>query len=309
MTPPRPPRAGLVAAAVLALSGTWALAQPPVTPTRTASQLAESFGGEKAITRPSRDSTLGFTFPVEISEVLVKGGDPVRKGDVLIRGNDSEFRYQAAQQRAIAESDLDIKRAQAAVDQAQIEFDAHERMRSEGAIQGGSQIEYERAKKLLALRRVEHEIAVFQSEQAKIQLQFREAQLDRFVLRAPFDGRIDQVVVDLGEVKKDADPVLRVVDTRVLRIDVPTPTALTLTLALKPGAPAWVLIDVPGEPRVYPGKVVELASDADSASETRRVRVELANPHDWPGGLACWVRFTTPEGEWAPRVVATGATP
>jgi RND family efflux transporter MFP subunit len=276
----------------------------PETPTRTASQLAESFGGEKAIARPSRDSTLGFTFPVEISEILVKGGHAVKKGDVLIRGDDSEFKLQYEQQKAVAESDLDIRRAQASVDQVQVEFDVHKRMREDPTTQGGSQIEYERARTLLALRKVEHEIAGFQSEQARIQLRFREAQLDRFVIRAPFDGRIDQIVGDLGEVKKDAEPVIRVVDTRVLWIDVATPTAQTLTLALKPGDSAWVLIDLPGEPRVYPGKVIELAADADPASQTRRVRVELVNSKDWPGGLTCWVRFTAPQGDWAPRVVA-----
>jgi hypothetical protein len=68
-----------------------------------------------------------------------------------------------------------------------------------------------------------------------------------------------------------------------------------------------VLVDVPGEPRVYPAKVIELGADADASSQTRRVRVEMANPKDWPGGLTCWVRFTPPGGEWTSRVA--GAAP
>ena len=108
--------------------------------------------------------------------------------------------------------------------------------------------------------------------------------------------------------------VLKIVATDPMWMDVNAPTSLTMTLGLKPGDKAWILLDVPGEPAVYVGKVIEIGAESDFAGQTRRVRVELANPSEWPVGPAAWVRFAAPEGEWAKRIAepkrtaeATGA--
>lgn len=283
-------------------------APPPDTAQKsnaTAARLAESFGGEKSFAQPSRDSTMGFTFPVEVREVLVKGGDVVKKGDILVTANADEARYQRDLQKLLAETDLDVRRAQTAVDQAQVEFDAQEAMKAERTL---TPVEFLRAKAQLAIRTVELEIAKFQQTQLKVQLSLRESQVERFILRAPFDGIVDQVGVDPGEVKRDAEPVIRVVDIDPLWIDVAAPTALTMTLGIKPGDKAWTLLDAPGEPRVYPGTVIEVSPAADQRSGTRRVRVEMANG-GWPSGLTCWVRFTEPTGDWAARIVADSREP
>ncbi len=266
----------------------------------TAARLAESFEGEKSFARPSRDSTMGFTFPVEIREVLVKGGDVVKKGDIMVAANAEEARYQRDLQKLLAETELDVRRAEAALKQAQVEFDAQKAIKEQI---GGAPVEFQRAEAQLEIRTVERDIAKFQQTQLKVQLSIREAYYERFILRAPFDGIVDQVGVDPGEVKRDAEPVIRVVDIDPLWIDVAAPLALTITLDLKPGDKAWALMDLPGEPQVRAGKVIEVSPAADERSGTRRVRVELANA-GWPAGLTCWVRFTEPTGDWSARIVA-----
>lgn len=244
---------------------------------------------------------MSFTFPVEVAEVLVRGGQVVRAGEVLVRARDEDFVAQRDLQRVIAESKLEVERAKASMDQAEVEFQAQEALLARNV--GGSKIDFDRARAQLAIRRAEYELARREARQQEIQLQVREAQLERYRLRAPFDGVIDSVVVDVGEVKRETEGVLRVVNIDPLWLDVPTPTAKTLTLRLSPGKPAWVLVDVPGEAQVWMGTVVEVAAEADPSSNTRRVRVELPNPERWPSGLSAWVRFTAPEGAWRERVV------
>jgi multidrug efflux pump subunit AcrA (membrane-fusion protein) len=277
---------------------------------------AASFGGEKSVTRPSRDSTLSYTFPVEIAEIVARGGAKVKKGDLLVKGRDDEYRYQRDLQKLQAESDLDIQKAQAALEQAQIEYDAQVELRD--LKKGGNKLQFDQARTVLAVRKVELALAQRDHTQQIAQLGFRQAQLDRLALTAPFDGQVDTVSVEVGEVKRETEPVIRVVATDKLWIDVNTPIAQTLNLALKAGDRAWVLMDTPGggEPKVYMGKVIEVAADANFEAGLRRVRVELDNPADWPSGLTSWVRFTAPTGEWAPRVVdrvavapAPGANP
>lgn len=290
-------RVAIAAAALVGavLSG-FVWAQPGATPAVRASD----FGGVRAVVRASRDATMSFTFPIEIAEIAVKGGAKVKKGDLLIRGRDDEYIAQRDLQRTQAESDLEIQKAQAALNQATVEFEGWRELKERK--QAGSNLEFERAKTLLEARTVDLAIARLQKEQAGIQLRIREAQLDRVWLRAPFDGVVDRVTVEVGEVKRETEPVVRVVATDPLWIDANTPTDQTMKLGTKAGDPAWVVLEVPGEPAVYVGKVIEVGAEADFGSATRRIRVELANAGEWPGGLAAWVRLTPPEGEWAGRI-------
>ncbi len=264
------------------------------------SALAPTFSEVKGFTRPSRDSTLSFSFPIEIAEVLVRGGQSVRKGDLLVRGRDDEARFQRDLEKIAAESDLEVQRAQATLDQAQVEYDAQLEAKNKG---GSNKLDLARAMTTLAVRKVELDIARLNLARQTLQYQLRSAALDRYSMTAPFDGRVDKVSCDVGEVKRETEDVVRIVATNPLWIDVTPKTHQTLNLGTKPGDKAWVLLDLPGAPAVHIGEVVEVAPDADFGADTRRVRVELDNPKDWPSGTTAWVRFTAPEGAWAGRIV------
>lgn len=282
-------------------AGTGQAARPADPPT---TDPAAAFQGERGVTRPSRDSTLGFTIPSEIAQVLVKGGAMVKKGEVLVRARDEELRLQRDLQRMLAESDLPVQRAAAAVEQAQVEFDAQEALVEKN--KGTSRIELDRSRAQLKARKVDWEIAKHELAQQQVQLAFREEQLKRMTILAPFDGRVDRVTAEVGEVKRDTDPVIRVVSIDPLWIDVKVPTTRTLTTGQRVGDRAWVLLDTPGEPEVTQGTIIELAAEADFGSGTRRVRVEVPNPKQWPAGLAGWVRFAEPPAGFR---VAHGAKP
>jgi RND family efflux transporter MFP subunit len=265
----------------------------------SAAAVGDSFG-IKTIARASFDATMGFSFPTEIAEIVARGGQRVKKGDVLIRGRDEELRAQRDLQQVAAETDLPVQRAHAAMEQARVEYEAQETVRQKN--RASANIEVERARTTYVLRKVEHELAVIEQTQQQLQLRFRQAQLDRLQLVAPFDGIVDLVTCEVGEVKRDGDPVLRLVGIDRLWLDVPAPAFQTIELALKNGDAAWVMMDLPGEPRIFQGKVIEVAAEVDSSSKSRRIRVELPNPHEWPTGLNAWVRFTAPDEQWMARV-------
>jgi multidrug efflux system membrane fusion protein len=292
--------ATLALLAGLALFTPGALAQPQAQPAPAGKALPiGDFGGEKAVTRSSRDSTLAFPYPAEIVEISAHGGQPVKKGDLIIRARDEEYRYQRDLQQLMADSTLDIEKAQASVEQAQVEYDAQVQAKAKG---GGNKIDIDRARTTLDIKKVELAISKLEHTQQALQLKYRQAQLDRNELRAPFDGRVDEVFVDVGEVKRETDKVVRVVAVNPLWIDVPTPTGQTITLGLKPGDPAWVILDIPGDRTVVKGSIIEVGAEADAASDRRRIRVELPNPKEQPAGLTAWVRFQPPKGEWASKL-------
>jgi RND family efflux transporter MFP subunit len=264
-----------------------------------AANVGDTFG-VKTIARPSNDATMGFSFPTEIAEIVVRGGQRVRKGDVLIRGRDEELRAQRDLQQVAAETDLPVQRAHAALEQARVEYEAQEAVRQKN--RASANIEVERARTMFVLRKVEFELAQIEQKQQMLQLRFRQAQLDRLQMLAPFDGVVDMVACEVGEVRRDGEPVIRVVATDLLWMDVHAPAFETIELQLKNGDAAWVMMDLPGEPRIFQGKVVEVGPEVDSSSRTRRIRVELPNPYQWPTGLNAWVRFTPPDEKWMARL-------
>jgi len=77
----------------LALTCTLSRAQeatkPKASPRLDPALIAE-FGGKKSATKGHRDSVMGFSLPTQVAEVLVKGGQEVPKGTLLVRGDDTE---------------------------------------------------------------------------------------------------------------------------------------------------------------------------------------------------------------------------
>ncbi|HMN42400.1 MAG TPA: efflux RND transporter periplasmic adaptor subunit [Phycisphaerales bacterium] len=271
--------------------------QPPIQGLQAAADpswdtIAADFGGFKADTRPSRDVTMQFPSATEIREVIAVGGQHVKKGDILIRARDADILAAIAVQRDLAENDNEIEGSAKQAQLAQFKFD---RIKGSNTF---SPTEFEEARIGMEVARVQHEQAKRNKQQNVLKLKQAEAQYDRYKLDAPFDGIIEEVMVEVGEGVTEQTKVLRLVNIDKLWLDPYADTADTIRLNLKEGSPAWVLVEMPDAPRLVMGKVLYVSPVADSVSQTRRVRVEIENPQAWPAGTQARVRFTDPGKEW-----------
>ena len=286
---------GLASMAVVCAATIVAPAQPAAEPA-----MVRSFGGERAVTKPNRDAVMGFSLSTSVKEVAVVGGQRVSAGDLLVRGDDSEDIAEARFQRERAETELPVQRARKQAELARLEFDrAEEVFRRSGL----SQAEFDRARVASETAEIDLDLQLLNQTLSRLQADRAEARVAKFSLRAPWDGVVDQVLVDEGQSVREGDPVVRIVSVDPLEIDVPTPADQTLELGLKVGDRAWVLMLVARDPRVYVGTISEVAPTVDAASGTRRIRVEVPNPEHLVPGLACWVRFAEPSAEWQERIV------
>ncbi len=266
--------------------------------------IIREFSGTKAVTKPSRDAVMGFSLATRVTDVLVRGGQEVSKGDALLRGDDAEDVAMLDLQRLRADSDVPVKSAAKTKELAQMELERYEQLRVGG---GGTQQELDRARLQRDKADLDHEASLQNRQQEQVGLRVRQARVEKFVLRAPFDGVIDTVMVDVGQSVSENDKVLRIVNVDAIWIDMPAPMNDAATLAAKRDDPAWVLLDVAGTARLVQGKVVEVAPAADPASRTRRIRIEVRNEKGQdrliPGDSA-WVRLTPPSEALTSKLAA-----
>lgn len=273
---------------------------PPAAPGLTPAQIS-SFGGDKCLTRPSRDSTMGFAAPTRITEVLVKGGDDVKKGQLLLRGDDLEDTLVVQLQKIRADTDLPVQKAVKTAELAKVEFERTQDAFNKAA---ASKQDLDRAKLTWESSEIDAAQAKQQQEQEELQVKRLDERVNKLRVYAPFDGQVDIVMMDVGQSVSETDKIIRVVNVDPIWMDVPTPTARLNELTIKVGDPAWVLMDLPGDAQVLLGKVIEVSPVADSSSATRRIRVEVSNKARRVPGVQAWVRFSEPTGDWKARIVA-----
>ena len=272
-----------------------------LSPGATAESLAEAFEGIRTFTRPGRDAEIGFQLPTQITGIAVAGDAKVAEGDLIILGDDREDVEMVRLQKLRAETDLPIQRASAQVRIAQTEFEEINNAFENGA---ATPQQLNRAEASLDVARIDLQTARLNQQQEEIGLRRMQERLERLRLKAPFDGRVAEILVDIGDSVQENRPVVRVVSLNPLRIDVHTPIEDIERLGISKDDTAWAYIARPGQPMLAIGTVLEVSPAADFSTRKRRVRVEIPNPHEIPSGLPAWVRFTEP-----PAAMLDGATP
>jgi membrane fusion protein, multidrug efflux system len=238
-----------------------------------------------------------------VMAVQVKAGQRVQKGAVMLRARDAELIAAMELQELQSKNRNEILSAEQAL---RLEQSRHDKGFASQNLSESEKVDLE----------VRLEQAKLQHEQAKVNLRTQEIRLDqlkgqyeRYRLEAPFDGIVEDLRVDVGQGVNEQTDVIRIVDTSTLWIEPAPSTTETLRLKLTEGSPAWVLVDLPGQPAMVEGAVLYVTPVADSASLTRRVRVEIANPRSWPAGTQARVSFEKPTPEWdAYRVSTTEAS-
>ena len=250
------------------------------------------WGQVDAVTKARHDLKLGFTVDGKVVRVLVKSGERVEEGQLLMELYDEEGKSLVNLYKLRARSDLEMQSGKAALRLAQVEERSIRQLFENNA---AKPIEVERAQITTIQAKLELEMAQQRGKEAILQLEQARARHREYELRATKDGIIDQVIVAEGELITKLEPVLRLVVTDPLWVDVAVPTGETLDI--KVNATAWVQSHLPGHEKPMRGKILHLAEVADAASDTRLVRIEVPNPHGLPAGGQVTVTFHGPGTE------------
>lgn len=254
--------------------------------------VAPARGDFEAFTKARHSLKLGITVPGKITKLPIEPGQRVKQGDLLLELEDLEGEAQIDILKMQAASNVAVESAKAQLEMSQFELKKVDKMYVDNI--GGSLVEVERAKIQVRIAKLKHEQAALEHELLELQLKQALARHERYKLKAPMDGLIEEVAVSKGETVEQLTPIIALVVTDTLRADTPVPTSETL--GLKVGDAAYVRINLPGfEDKVVTGKIIFMGQVVDAASDTRLVRIEMPNNDNLPAGVQVQVSFNKPD--------------
>lgn len=232
----------------------------------------------------SQNPTIAFELPGRLSELLVNEGDAASMGQVLAR-LDTQLLDAERQELEARADEINTELALARRNLARIERLEREQLASE------------RERDELSSR-VSLLEASLQRNQAG--LDGNRIRLEKSLLRAPFDARIQLRLVDEGAVVAAGAPVFNLVATDRREVRAGLPVRLVSDLTVGDRLPIQV-----GNERVA-GELIAIGAVVDQTTRSQVVRFAVAA--DWAPGELAYVTVSEPQqqtGAWLPETAVT----
>ncbi|CAA7611509.1 Multidrug resistance efflux pump [Candidatus Terasakiella magnetica] len=250
-----------------------------------------------------------------VVELRAEDNRPVRKGDVLLRIDDRDYRARvdearaalsarqaqltqtddkvAVQEAVITQSGASISAARADMVRAQADFERSKRLVKDDHVSrqrydstaadaaraqagvAGSGAQLQGAKRQLAVLAAEHHAAEAQVEQAKAQLALAENDLEATVIRSPVDGVIGNRGVRDGQYVRPGQMLLAVVPLASVWVDANFKETQLHRMAV--GQKAEITIDA------FPGQTIE--GRIDSFAPASGAKFSLLPPENATGNF------------------------
>jgi len=265
-----------------------------------ATALAADEPSVPAISKPSQELKLSFGAPGLVKDVPVNEGDHVKAGQVLAQQDDRQD--QAAYESAKKEADSEAKIAYSTADrdQKQVKYQRQLKLKEQ---RNTSESEVEDARLAVLLADTQIDLAKLEHEQKILDARRLEVKVEQMKIRAPVDGVIQKLNTGQGEMadpqNRDGAIVLVANDPLWVEMHLPTAQALQLTLGEK------LPVREAGQKEWQDAKIIFFAPQADAASDTELVRLELPNVKGRQSGLQMQVKLP----EKVAAVAATGTNP
>jgi len=224
----------------------------------------------EGVTTPSADVSASFTIPALVTELRVKEGQFVKKGDILA------IQDKGAEEQQLVRLKKEAS-ATAMMDKAKVEIDYYkkdvESLRE--ALAKGASSKKELNDSLLKLRTAELSLkeAEFNKEIAALKVKELESKITQYVLKSPVNGAVEKLSIEPGEAPKTGEEHIRIVSVKPMWVEVPVPRKIAIKL--KNSGKAKVFF--PDTDKAESAKIIYISPVADTASDTVRVKLEIAN--------------------------------
>lgn len=224
---------------------------------------------------PARQVVLGTEVGgkvINVSDNLQPGGK-FKKGDIIARVDPSDYRLAVEQQFALVDSaaaQLQVEESRRAVAKREWEM-----FGSKGKNATNEQ---------LALREPQMRSATTQLKSAKSGLKRARLSVERTLLRAPFDGMVQNRNVDLGQIVGPGAPLMSFVGTRNYWVQISVPVERLIWISVpgvntnEEGSKVMVSHHIGDQHIEKEGRILRLLSDVDPAGHMARLLIEVDDP-------------------------------
>jgi len=200
---------------------------------------------------PQDDVKISPVSPIRINSILVKPGETIHKGQVVVRF-----------QRDMA-IDVAVKRAKIAFQQAKLNRDRAKILFENGVIP-----------------RVKYEQAQTEFKLAKADLEIKEQSLNYAIsnsdVRSPIDGIVSSVNGAVGQIADPAQVVVRIVNIKKLIAIIGIETEDIEKI--HGGEKANISIPNLHDPNVFKGRVIKLNKEIDPSTQLVHIWISVKNP-------------------------------
>ena len=219
-------------------------------------------------------TTISSRIIARITRVLVRAGDSVSQGQLLLEleRSDLESRLSQAKQRVLASS-ARMKEARRSLERA-------ENLQSQGLV----------AKAVLDEARASHDALQAELNTAQRAVEEAEVAISYTGIRSPFDGRVVDRFAEPGDTASPGERLLSLYNPMSLRIE----AAVRESLALPLRVGADVAVEIPTLQRKLAAQIEELVPAADPGSRSFLVKARTEYQDDLLPGM--YARLLIPAG-------------
>ena len=228
--------------------------------------------------QPERAADLRAEVSAVVIAVLKDTGDPVHRGDLLVRLDDTAIRD------TLTAADAALRAAQLALEQAERQFQRMSTLRADGVV-SAPQLEEAESRR---------NSTQSEAEAARTRVVTARQQLQRTEVRAPFDGVVIDRKVNGGDTAQIGKELLKVIDPRSLRFE--GFVSAEYVGAVKHGQRVSFRVHGMGDTD-YAGVVTRVNPAASATTRQLEVLVSFADPARRPdvSGLYAEGRLETPQ--------------
>jgi len=233
---------------------------------------ARQFAGS-GITEPFRHAVISSTVSGTIAAIHVKEGSFIKKGDTIVELDSNLERLEVDRRKLIAESKVDLEASKKQLEILKKDYESTKTLFDD--TQSISEQEVFRKELEYMVAQAEQDRLILMEQLEELEYKIAEAQLEKRVIKAPFDGVIVEVIAEIGENCSPQQPLIRIADTRQVRLIVYVEPQISKQL--RPSMVVNITIEENGSSMARRGVVEFISPVVDASSGLREVKVLFDN--------------------------------
>lgn len=226
------------------------------------------------ITEPREHTTISATISGRVAAILNEEGASVKKGDIILEFEKEREVLEVNRRKLIKNSKVEINSAELQMNTLKIDYEATKNLFD--STQSVSEEEFLKKELEYKLAVAEYERLKQAEEREDIEYKMAVAELEQKLIRAPFDGEVVKIFLNVGESANQGQPVVKIVNT--FKCKFVTFVDARSSYDLKENQRVSIVVKNNSGPITLSGKINFISPIADPSSGLREVKAYFENP-------------------------------